>query len=401
VSRQREYLADASAVQFTRNPGGIAGALKRIGGLAQGSIVENPGAPEISHAFFAQGVSGFMQAMSATHPPLEKRIRRIDPQWDGKFDLADLNDASVDKSGEETAAAKQQSREELAQKVAMTVSGAAMADIKNSIDQIGKPKAATIDHARALIDDLPGALKDAARESFGARAVIYALLLDAGQTVRDMQLAHLQQHADAHVFALTNKIMPQMRELDIKFRLPLINIAIPSLKQLSLEQYQTFKANLDALIEMDAKVDMFEWSLQKILFNHLDGQFFKLPHIQPRFDQLSQLKPETEMVLSMMAHAGHDDLQNTQAAFSAAVQTLDFSGLQLLDKNELSIAKLDLALQRLEMLKPLAKPQLLKACATSVMHDQQIAPVEVELMRAFSDVLGCPMPPITQLPVLV
>ena len=394
VSRQREYLADASAVQFTRNPGGIAGALKRIGGLEFGSIVQNPGAPEISHAFFAQGVSGFMQAMSATHPPLEKRIRRIDPHWDGKFDLADLSDSAVEDI--EADIKQTQSREALAQKVVTVVSGAAMADINNAIDQIGKPKAETIDHARALLAALPLALKDAARETYGARAVIYSLLLDAGQNVRGKQLAQLQQYADPDVFVLTNKLMPEISELDIKFRLPLIDIAIPALKQLSLDQYKTFKTNLSALIEMDDKVDMFEWSLQKILFNHLDGHFFKLPHTQPRYDNLSELKQETEMVLSMMAYAGHDELKEIEAAFSAAALTLDFSGLQLLEKNEISISELDLSLQKLEMLKPLSKPQLLKACATSVMHDQQVSPVEVELLRAFSDVLGCPMPPIIQ-----
>ena len=89
VSRQREYLADASAVQFTRNPDGIAGALKRIGGLEFGSKIKNPGAPEVSHAFFAQGISGFMSSLSATHPPFAKRIKRIDPHWDGKFDTED------------------------------------------------------------------------------------------------------------------------------------------------------------------------------------------------------------------------------------------------------------------------------------------------------------------------
>ena len=87
VSRQREYLADASAVQFTRNPNGIAGALKRIGGLEYGSKVENPGAPEFSHAFFAQGISGFMQWLSATPPPLAKRILRIDRQVENDCQL--------------------------------------------------------------------------------------------------------------------------------------------------------------------------------------------------------------------------------------------------------------------------------------------------------------------------
>ncbi len=152
VSRQREYLADASAVQFTRNPDGIAGALKQIG--RHGSIVKNPGGLEVSHAFFAQGASGFMQALFATHPPLTKRILRIDPQWDGKFDTADKTDPLGD--AEQAVKKASMSREELAQKAATVAVGATMAVVANAIDQIGNPNPEAIAHARALIAGLPG-----------------------------------------------------------------------------------------------------------------------------------------------------------------------------------------------------------------------------------------------------
>lgn len=390
VSRQREYLADASAVQFTRNPDGIAGALKRIGGLESGSRVENPGAPEVSHAFFAQGVSGFMQALSATHPPLAKRILRIDPHWDGKFSSSDKSDSSQDKE----AAGKKagMTREALAKNMASVVSGAAMADVANAIDQIGKPKSETIHHARALIAELPSIIIEAAREPYGARAVIYSLVLDPGQAVRDRQLAHLQSYADADVLVLTHKLLPAMDGLDSQYRLPLIDIAIPALKQLSLDQYQAFRGNLVALIEMDSRVDLLEWCLQKILFTHLDGQFFKLAHPKPRYSHVGQLKQEIALTLSVLAHAGHQDKNAIEQAFSAATKILEISGIQLVAKNAISLSDLDTALQKLERLKPLAKPQLLKACAASVLHDQKISSVEVELLRAFSDVLGCPMP---------
>ncbi|MFZ2542273.1 MAG: M48 family metallopeptidase [Gallionella sp.] len=393
VSRQREYLADASAVQFTRNPDGIAGALKRIGGLESGSIVENPGAPEVSHAFFAQGVSGFMQALSATHPPLAERIKRIDPHWDGKFDSADKTDSlREDEAGTNATL----SREELAQKAATVAVGATMASVAKAIDQIGNPKQETIAHARALIAELPVAIKEAARESYGARAVIYALVLDKGQEIRGRQLKHLQAYADPDVYVLTQKLIPEMDGLDIRYRLPLIDIAIPALKQLSISQYQTFRKNLTTLIEMDSRVDLLEWSLQKILFNHLDGQFLKLAHTKTRYSHLNQLKKEVELILSVIAYAGHQDQKKIEAAFGAATNTLDSKGLRLLARNEIRLADLDSALEELEKLRPLAKPRLLKACATSVVHDQKISPVEVELLRAFSDVLDCPMPPIIQ-----
>jgi len=392
VSRQREYLADASAVQFTRNPDGIAGALKRIGGLEVGSKVENPGAAEVSHAFFAQGVSGFMQSLAATHPPLASRILRIDPHWDGKFDAAD----KIDSPHNEEKPVKKESMtaEQLANKVATVVTGAAMADVASAIDQIGNPEPETIHHARSLVAELPTVIKDAAHEPYGARAVIYSLTFDPGQTVRDRQMAYLQSHADPDVFVLTQKLLPQMDGLDIKHRLPVISIAIPALKQLSLDQYQAFRDNLVALVEMDATIDLLEWSLQKILFNHLDGQFFKLTPAKVRYSRIGQLKKETELILSIMAYAGQQNKNEIEDAFSAATKMLEIGGLQLVSKDKISLSDLDFAMQELEKMKPLLKLQLLKACVASIVRDQKISPVEVELLRAFSDVLGCPVPPI-------
>jgi Zn-dependent protease with chaperone function len=391
VSRQREYLADASAVQFTRNPNGIAGALKRIGGLGLGSKVENPGAPEVSHAFFAQGLSGFMQSLFATHPPLAKRILRVDPHWDGKFDYAD----DVVSPEEQTGEPETMTRQEVASKVAAVAVGAAVADVITAIDQIGNPKQETINYARSLIIELPTVIKEAAREPYGARAVIYSLVLDKGKEVRAKQLKQLQDYADPDVYALTLTLMPEIGKLDIKYRLPVIDIAIPALKQLSLGQYKSFRLNLIALIEMDSRVDLLEWSLQKILLNHLDGQFFKLAHVKARYSHFGQLKKETELILSVMAHAGHQNQNDVEKAFIAATEALELSGLKSLGKEEISLSDLDLALRKLAKLKPLAKPRLLKACVASIVQDQRISPVELELLRAFSDVLDCPMPPVT------
>ncbi|MEE9560279.1 MAG: M48 family metallopeptidase [Acidiferrobacterales bacterium] len=392
VSRQREYLADASAVQFTRNPNGIAGALKRIGGLEYGSKVDNPGAPEVSHAFFAQGISGFMQALAATHPPLAKRILRIDPHWNGKFDYSD----KIDRPRDEDEAAKTETatRARITNKVAAVAVGAAVADVMKAIDQIGNPKQETINYARSLISELPIAIKEAAREPYGARAVIYSLVLDRGQEVRAKQLKQLHDHADPDVYGLTCALMPEMSGLDFKYRLPLIDITIPALKQLSISQYKAFRLNLIALIEMDSKVDLLEWSLQKILFNHLDGQFFKLPHTQARYSRPAQVKKEIELILSVMAYAGQQNQSDAEKAFDSAAQALELSELALRASSEIRLSGVDAALEKLAGLKPLAKLRLLKACVASIMHDQRVSPVEVELLRAFSDVLDCPMPPV-------
>lgn len=390
VSRQREYLADASAVQFTRNPNGIAGALKRIGGLESGSKVENPGAPEVSHAFFAQGLSSFMQSLFATHPPLAKRILRIDPHWDGKFAHAD----DVVSLEQEVNEPRTMTRQKAASKVAAVAVGAAVADVMTAIDQIGSPRQETIDCSRSLIAELPTVVKEAAREPHGARAVIYSLVLDKEKEIRARQLRQLQDHADRDVYALTLMIMPQTGVLDIKYRLAVIDLAIPALKQLSLDQYKFFRRNLIVLIEADSRIDLSEWSLQKIVLDHLDGQFFKLAQVKPRYADLAQLKKETALMLSVMAHAGQRNQNHVEKAFLEAAEGLQLSGLELRAKQDIGLPELDLALGRLARLKPLAKPRLLKACVASVVHDQRILPVELELLRAFADVLDCPMPPI-------
>lgn len=226
----------------------------------------------------------------------------------------------------------------------------------------------------------------------GARAIMYSLALDKGQEVRARQLKHLQDRADSHVYASTLALMPQMDALDIKFRLPLIDIAIPALKQLSLGQYNTFKANLIALIEMDSRVDLLEWSLQKILFKHLDEQFFKLAPMRMRYSQPENVKKEIELVLSMMAYAGADNQSATVHAFAAAVEVLGPGSFALLAKEQIRIADLDLALAKLEKLKPQVKSRLLKACVAGIARDQKVTEIELELFRAFAGALDCPTP---------
>lgn len=391
VSRQREYLADASAVQFTRNPDGIAGALKRIGALESGSIVRNPSAPEVSHAFFAQGVTGFTQWLSSTHPPLAKRILRIDPQWDGKFDVAKPPPPAESQAPVGGTSAMR--GPDMARNMAAVAAGVTVANAVAVTNQMGQSTQESVLLARSLLSEMPVAILDAAREPYGARAVMYGLLLDKGAGLREQQLALLQEHADKDVYALMISLMPQMDALELRFRLPIIDIAIPALKQLSPSQYPPFLENLAALINLDSKVNLFEWSLQKILSRHLDGHFDKPLPGAARYQDFGQLTREVGFVLSVMAHAGAMDQNSAQHAFDASASNLASTGLTLLAKDQIRIADLDQVFGRLDRLAPAAKSRLLTACVISIWHDQRATPAEVELLRAFASVLDCPMPP--------
>lgn len=380
VSRQREFLADASAVQFTRNPEGIAGALKKIGGLKSGSRVFSPSASDISHAFFASGLSRFMLSLWATHPPLAERIRRIDPAWDGSFTHSSKVHITTT------------SQDQKASQASESGSISSLSEVNHTIDHIGAPDWQTIQQAHQIINAIPYSLQRAGREPWGARALIYALLLDQEYAQRVKQLELLQYHADRDVYLLLQKIMNEVDTLSVRFRLPLIDLTLPSLKQLSNSQYQSFRDNVVKLAKMDSTVDLMEWSLQKILFNHLDQFFHNLPSTKIEFTKLKQLHHEITLLLTVMAYAGHQHPDKAGAAFERATQQLDFHQAKILSTDNISVSSLDRAVVRIQRLKPTRKQQLLKACATSIMFDRKITAREIELLRAFADALDCPIP---------
>src|SRR5690606_7270400 len=162
VSRQREFLADASAVQFTRNPGGISGALKKIGGLATGARIQNAHATETGHMFFANALSATGMNLFATHPPLMERIRAIEPGFDGKFPptVPAVTPAAPP-------AARATTRRPPPLRPEQFIAAIAAADVAT------EPTAAA-----TLIDALPPEVVEAAHDPARARAVLLALLAD-------------------------------------------------------------------------------------------------------------------------------------------------------------------------------------------------------------------------------
>jgi Zn-dependent protease with chaperone function len=385
VSRQREYLADASAVQFTRNPQGISGALKRIGGSSAGSRLVNPAAPELSHAYFSDGVGTWFNALFATHPPLEQRIRRIEPGWDGSFERAM---APQPQSVPEVVDSGSPSH---ADKIAAVGTAAVVAA---AIDRIGRPNGVELSYAEHLIEALPAAVRWAAREPYGARAVIYALVLAADGLILQRQLALLEKQADIGVHDQAKLLLPELRKLDRKYRMTLVDMAMPALRQLSTNQYRVFKANLQALIHIDAKVTLFEWALQKIVLHNLETDFVAKPSRRTEDGTLSRYRHECSLVFSVLAYAQKSGDDVARVTFDAAYSALGMSGVRLVPRDQIDLQSLDAALDRLGHLKPQAKRTFIKACAMAILSDAQVSPKELELLRAISALLDCPMPPV-------
>ena len=365
VSRQREFLADASAVQFTRNPAGIADALKRIGGYPLGSVVANPKSEEVSHAFFSTGINVVM--LFSTHPKLNDRIRRIQPWWNGKY--LDSYVAPVEQP--ET-----------------TVQG--FANTPDAIvDTIGDtPETVSVQKIKAGI---PSELWRGVHEPYVARAVVYLLLLDHDAKIRLGQLSFLEDKADFGVHDTLLELMA-FYPVDPRHRLVLTELALPALRQLSCEQYQLFNDNINALIRANGKMSISEWALRKLVTRQLAVEFQNV-HSRVRYKHLRQVAQQCRVLLSILTYCDHQHPIAREKAFAAGRTALGLD-ITLLDRTDISLTNLDSAVDELASLTPLRKPKLLKACVATVIADGEVTATEEELVRSVSNILDCPMPPI-------
>ncbi|HXB02916.1 MAG TPA: M48 family metallopeptidase [Opitutaceae bacterium] len=384
ASRQREFLADAASVQFTRNPAGIGGALKKIGGYAVGSSIETHRAIEISHFFFAQAFTSSFATFWATHPPLDARIRAIDSQWDGKFfDPPETVDIAQESFSEITPPLPSAS--------ASRPTGAAAA-----IASIGTLTAAAIAGAQDLLDGLPPRLLAAARNAPEAPALIYGLLLNDDVTVRDQQRGIVAARVEAATLLVLDELTPALDTLDPGHKFSLVQLALPALHQLPPPALASFFDTLDQLIHAHAKVDMFEFALQKILRRNLAlGQ--QPVGMGQQIFSFEALADEISVVLSALAHVSSDDQPAATKAFAAGTGQLKMfeGGLPFLAPDACQIKQLDAALNRLAIASLPIKQRLVTAAAHVVCADGVILVEEAELLRAISAALDVPMPPLS------
>lgn len=395
VSRQREFLADASSVQFTRNPSGIANALKKIGGYHEGSRIQAANASEYSHMFFSRAIGSAFNSFMATHPPLEQRIRRVQPDWDGSF--TSPQPEPVMEPGPDTDRSRA-ARAVLLAAAADTLRGGtspaqatplrASASL-DAIEAIGQPSARHVAYARQTIASLDPELRKAAHDTYSARALIYGLLLDTSEPVRSRQLAALEQHAAPDAYRYVTKLMAALAELDPRSRLPLVSLALPALKQLSTDQYTTFKMCLGHLVMADKQISLMEWALYRIVIHNIEP-----PPRRPNRAALANLRNECQVLLSALVHAGHMDESWARTAFDAAASGLPFEGLELLPRDAVSTAALESAVILLCNAAPSEKRPLMQALARAVESDGLITVTQAELLRAIADSLDCPLPPL-------
>lgn len=414
VSRQREYLADASAVQFTRNPEGIGNALVKIGAATGRAKLEAPNASEASHMFFGEAITNWFGGLS-THPPLEERIRRVMPSWDGTFPKS-LRRSRADEVRDATrrgGASRDPRRgvEDLANVlrrtglpvgipgtgVGLPQGGAAVGAgaVALGLTEADAMTAREPDFAAAaaLIASIDPLVREQAHETFGARAVIIGLLLSRRPQVRDEQLASLERSGDRDLLTLVRRLETPILSIDPQARLAALELCMPALRSMAKGQWETFRRLLESLVAFEQPPSVFGWVMRRLVIQHLDRHFGLARNPAVHHYALRRLGPELSTLLSFLAHAGHREADSGRAAFAAGAARVGLDASALRPPASIDSAALDAALDRLAELAPKLKRTVLEACAAIIAADLAAEPNEIEILRAVADTLDVPAPP--------
>ena len=387
VSRQREFLADASAVQFTRNPDGITGALKKIGGQSADPELTSRHAAEINHSMFAQAFRAKFGGSFATHPPLRRRIEAIDPQFDGKFTRP-----SREEGRPEPLPAKSKSNPPPLPSVLNQPSDRLL-DPTTLLATIGLLSTEQIDYAQLLLAELGDDLREAARSPETAEPLIYALLLDRAEAPRLHQLSLIEPA----VANTTRAFFDQLRDQPIDVRLPLAQLALNGLRELDSAGQSHLKFTMKQLAESDAQVTSLEYALQRVVSHGLDAAHAPAVHARDHIYSFGAVGKHTGVFLSALAHAGTADTNAARQAFEAArpqIPLMKSVVLEFVESDQIDLAKLDEALDRLALAAPPIKQRVVAAACAVIVHDGSAQSGEIELLRAACAALDVPMPPV-------
>lgn len=402
VSRQREFLADAAAVQFTRQPAGIAGALKKIAALSGGSRLRAADSEEVSHMLFAKGLRTFVGLLS-THPPLTNRIRAIEPGFDPEE--IDTLRKRMARQKEEASGSPAPAGPANAHPGPITLPGQESIFFPGAITRaavthavladLDQPDPVRLAHAAALRDTLPRSLYDAAHDSDAVVPLLLVLLLGDDAAMRRRRLDFLGGRISADGLGRVETLAPLAEGLDPRQRLPLMDLALPALRQRSPESLKALMPLVAELIRMDGRVSVFEYALGCLLARHV-ADFLDPGRARPgghvRLKDCGNAVADLFAVLALHGHAG---AAAARAAFSAGIATL-YSSRFAPDYRppENWVKALDAALGQLDTLALPVKQELIQGIVATIAHDGTVTVAEAELLRAICGCLHVPLPPI-------
>lgn len=375
ISRQREFLADASAVQFTRNPDGLKGALMRIAGYSKGGKLDSPMSGEASHMFFSG--SGLFSWGLATHPPIEQRIKALDPSWDGQGKRARrprkgkgsrASEASMGFAGETTAA-----------------------EATAAFDQLGHSESHDVAVGEQIYSQLNPKWVEMAHSRDGARTLIYGLLLSSDGAIEAGEVSYLQKTIGS---ARTEQALDWHRTVGAEhsaIKIALVDVAIAALRRLTLMEYEEFRAITHWMMASDSRIDLFEFMLQRMVRRHLDYAFGVSSEPKRRWAELPKLSPQVSMLVSALA--GLSQASDHAFAAGAAAYQQQAPGATLRKVEQLDLGDLEKVLEECERTPMTVRREILQICVVAVTADSIVESQEMELLRAIADSIGVSVPP--------
>lgn len=378
ISRQREFLADASAVQFTRNTAGIRQALLKINASVYGSALPSDQAAEFSHFFFLEGIASPDLALFDTHPTLDERIKRLKPNGDNEL-------ASKTVAQPVTPPKKQATKP----KVDPTIS---MFAVIETIMMAGMASKDHINYAQQLIHEMPSALRLASQSPLSAYAMIIGLMMHESLLKNTAAQDQLLPDLNPAIMRALRKILQPLLSLNIQYRLPLIAMALPTLKSLSEQQKAALNQDLLTIIHEDDIVEVWEWALHYWI-TQLALNKPVMP--KPKYDDFSEIAEEATLLISAVAYASSNAMSETaqRLVFKAAERELGIT-IGIVNRPALNSDRLVKALENLRYLQPLLKANFLKSLALVAQQDGIVEAKEVELIRTIAEGIGCPIPPV-------
>lgn len=372
ISKQKEYLADASSVQFTRNPDGIGNALKIIGGHANGTFVESARAEEMSHLFFGQ-VRHRLWSGFATHPPIEQRIRRIDPRWDGKFLPANVDPGEMSSETENHA-----DQNEMALRAG--IAAFASADVTTALPRNTSSTAEIVSPAANA------ALLNETTDPLGAMALLLGMLWNPQH--EELQWQAIEVAGIKGLDDLVRRWCEPLRTQTPSENLIIIERSIPALRGLSPEQYRVFRNLLETWIDADGKTVLQEWCLFQLVCHYLDPELINSHAPRLRHKTLNAVSKDLAITLGALAHLSEED---TERAFLRGAEILGLT-MTLPEADAIVMTAFTQSVDELAACYPLLKVTILKAMASVAADDGKISGSELTLIKAIAAVMDCPAP---------
>jgi Zn-dependent protease with chaperone function len=373
VSRQRELLADAASVQFTRNPDALAGALDSIQALRTHTTVGALYTEEFSHMFFAPAVGkwwGF-----PTHPPVEERILHAHPRFV-------QGDYRAKRHGTRSEVAVLDGAGNVVKTVrAVPLEGVALAAAM--AEKAAKP----VDYTARLLGRLPERLRQALRRADEAEAAMFALALEQEPGTQHAELKFIGERRGDKAQKKVLDLYVYTSALARHHMLTLAELAVPAIKEQPQKARDAFLADLRALVEVDRRMTLREFVLVTLLHQRLRegaGQ-----PIHARFSKIEEVSADVQAVVSLIALGSKG---GAQAAFAKGAAVLKLGWTAPLGKDALNTVKLGESLERLRHLTGMAKPGILKACMETATADGVMRLPEAEMVRMVAATLDCPVP---------